>query len=168
MHYHMHLTLCRLPSISGFWVRVMSYVLAVCNDSPMAQPKGRRCPSSLLGYSVSAEPPLILRGGLSTYLFICSPTFTLPLSQLNEKTTKRFALHPTQSQAAALSLKRRAENALRGTGLGYTIVRPGPLLEEPGGYKALVFDQASPTLRDEPYLLPQEQPESCRAGRTYV
>ncbi len=45
-------------------------------------------------------------------------------------------------QAAALSLKRRAEVALRGTGLGYTIVRPGPLLEEPGGYKALVFDQA--------------------------
>jgi hypothetical protein len=45
------------------------------------------------------------------------------------------------SGAQALSLKRRAESALKGTGLGYTIVRPGPLLEEPGGYKALVFDQ---------------------------
>ena len=32
---------------------------------------------------------------------------------------------------------------LRKTGLGYTIVRPGPLLEEPGGYKALVFDQGN-------------------------
>ena len=32
---------------------------------------------------------------------------------------------------------------LRTTGLGYTIVRPGPLLEEPGGYKALVFDQGN-------------------------
>lgn len=32
---------------------------------------------------------------------------------------------------------------LRRTGLGYTIVRPGPLLEEPGGYKALVFDQGN-------------------------
>lgn len=32
--------------------------------------------------------------------------------------------------------------ALRASGLGYTIVRPGALVEEPGGYKALVFDQA--------------------------
>ena len=57
---------------------------------------------------------------------------------------KRGGLVPlARPQAAALSLKRRAEAALRGTGLGYTIVRPGPLLEEPGGYKALVFDQAS-------------------------
>ncbi|CAL8469928.1 g9470 [Coccomyxa elongata] len=45
------------------------------------------------------------------------------------------------SSAAALSHKRRGETALRLSGLGYTIVRPGPLLEEPGGYKALVFDQ---------------------------
>lgn len=43
--------------------------------------------------------------------------------------------------ARMLSAKRRGENALRGSGLGYTIVRPGPLIEEPGGYKALVFDQ---------------------------
>ena len=32
---------------------------------------------------------------------------------------------------------------VRATGLGYTIVRPGPLQEEPGGYKALVFDQGN-------------------------
>jgi NAD(P)H-binding len=32
---------------------------------------------------------------------------------------------------------------LRNSGLGYTIVRPGPLVEEPGGYKALVFDQGN-------------------------
>ena len=38
---------------------------------------------------------------------------------------------------------RRGEDILRSTGLGYTIVRPGPLLEEPGGYKALVFDQGN-------------------------
>ncbi len=38
---------------------------------------------------------------------------------------------------------RRGEDVLRTTGLGYTIVRPGPLLEEPGGYKALVFDQGN-------------------------
>ncbi len=49
---------------------------------------------------------------------------------------------PSASGAAMLSHKRRGEAALRLSGLGYTIVRPGPLLEEPGGYKALVFDQA--------------------------
>ena len=59
---------------------------------------------------------------------------------------------PVPGQAAALSLKRRAEVALRGTGLGYTIVRPGPLLEEPGGYKALVFDQVRPTCMGKPHL----------------
>lgn len=46
------------------------------------------------------------------------------------------------SAAAVLSHKRKGEQALRYSGLGYTIIRPGPLLEEPGGYKALVFDQA--------------------------
>jgi hypothetical protein len=37
--------------------------------------------------------------------------------------------------------KREGERLLRNSGLGYTIVRPGTLLEEPGGNKALVFDQ---------------------------
>lgn len=47
------------------------------------------------------------------------------------------------SAAAVLSHKRKGEQALRHSGLGYTIIRPGPLLEEPGGYKALVFDQVA-------------------------
>lgn len=33
------------------------------------------------------------------------------------------------------------ENLLKNTGLGYTVIRAGPLLEEPGGYRALIFDQ---------------------------
>ncbi len=41
------------------------------------------------------------------------------------------------------ALCRRGEEVVRATGLGYTIVRPGPLQEEPGGYKALVFDQGN-------------------------
>lgn len=40
-----------------------------------------------------------------------------------------------------VEFKRRGEDTLRLSGLGYTIIRPGPLVEEPGGYKALVFDQ---------------------------
>ena len=55
------------------------------------------------------------------------------------------------SAAAVLSHKRKGEQALRHSGLGYTIVRPGPLLEEPGGYKALVFDQAGPAPQSRPY-----------------
>ncbi len=30
---------------------------------------------------------------------------------------------------------------MKNTGLGYTVIRAGPLVEEPGGYKALIFDQ---------------------------
>mmetsp|Transcript_37095 Transcript_37095/g.82525 ORF Transcript_37095/g.82525 Transcript_37095/m.82525 type:complete len:614 (+) Transcript_37095:97-1938(+) len=37
--------------------------------------------------------------------------------------------------------KRKGEDNLRLSGLGYTIIRAGTLVEEPGGYKALVFDQ---------------------------
>ncbi|KAG2500720.1 hypothetical protein HYH03_001485 [Edaphochlamys debaryana] len=37
--------------------------------------------------------------------------------------------------------KRRGEQNLRLSGLGYTIIRPGTLIDEPGGYRALVFDQ---------------------------
>ena len=39
------------------------------------------------------------------------------------------------------AIKRAGEAGLRRTGLGYTIVRPAELIEEPGGYKALLFDQ---------------------------
>jgi uncharacterized protein YbjT (DUF2867 family) len=40
-----------------------------------------------------------------------------------------------------VAAKRRGEEHLRASGLGYTIIRPGPLVDEPGGYKALLFDQ---------------------------
>uniref|UniRef100_A0A453SNF3 NAD(P)-binding domain-containing protein n=1 Tax=Aegilops tauschii subsp. strangulata TaxID=200361 RepID=A0A453SNF3_AEGTS len=39
--------------------------------------------------------------------------------------------------------RRAGEDALRRSGLGYTIVRPGPLQEEPGGQRALIFDQGN-------------------------
>lgn len=43
--------------------------------------------------------------------------------------------------AKVVEFKRRGEEVLRLSGLGYTIIRPGLLVSEPGGYKALVFDQ---------------------------
>ncbi|XP_031254704.1 protein HIGH CHLOROPHYLL FLUORESCENCE PHENOTYPE 173, chloroplastic [Pistacia vera] len=42
-----------------------------------------------------------------------------------------------------LKSKRAGEDLLRRSGLGYTIIRPGPLQEEPGGQRALVFDQGN-------------------------
>ena len=40
-----------------------------------------------------------------------------------------------------LYVQRRGELMLRNSGVSYTIVRPTTLLDEPGGLKALVFDQ---------------------------
>ncbi|KAM1461950.1 hypothetical protein ACFX1Q_046133 [Malus domestica] len=42
-----------------------------------------------------------------------------------------------------LKAKRAGEESLRKSGLGYTIIRPGPLKEEPGGQRALIFDQGN-------------------------
>ncbi|KAL5160156.1 hypothetical protein HKD37_07G017739 [Glycine soja] len=42
-----------------------------------------------------------------------------------------------------LKAKRAGEDSLRRSGLGYTIVRPGLLQEEPGGQRALIFDQGN-------------------------
>lgn len=42
-----------------------------------------------------------------------------------------------------LNAKRAGEDLLRRSGLGYTIIRPGPLKEEPGGQRALIFDQGN-------------------------
>jgi len=54
-----------------------------------------------------------------------------------------------QDKGKLLEYKARGENALRNSGLGYTIIRPGSLTEEPGGQKALVFDQVCDILRPE-------------------
>ncbi|CAI5525086.1 unnamed protein product [Closterium sp. Naga37s-1] len=50
---------------------------------------------------------------------------------------------PEERRETVVKAKMAAETHLRNSGLGYTIVRPGPLLEEPGGRKALVFDQGN-------------------------
>ncbi|KAL5208800.1 hypothetical protein ABZP36_033235 [Zizania latifolia] len=42
-----------------------------------------------------------------------------------------------------LKAKKAGEDAVRRSGLGYTILRPGPLQEEPGGQRALIFDQGN-------------------------
>eukprot|EP01018_Ginkgo_biloba_P026975 Gb_02290 [translate_table: standard] len=51
-------------------------------------------------------------------------------------------IEPSQKEKV-LKAKQAGEEALRISGLGYTIIRPGPLQEEPGGQRALVFDQGN-------------------------
>eukprot|EP00249_Psilotum_nudum_P018801 c26969_g2_i1 orf=263-1474(-) len=51
-------------------------------------------------------------------------------------------IHPDKHQKVLMA-KQGGEAALRNSGLGYTIIRPGPLQVEPGGQKALVFDQGN-------------------------
>ena len=50
-------------------------------------------------------------------------------------------LEEGEEKERILKIKRDGERVLRNSGVGYTIVRPGELVEEAGGGKALVFDQ---------------------------
>ncbi|WCJ37188.1 high chlorophyll fluorescence phenotype 173 [Euphorbia peplus] len=53
-----------------------------------------------------------------------------------------LGVEPTRREQV-LKAKRAGEDLLRRSGLGYTIIRPGPLKEEPGGQRALIFDQGN-------------------------
>ncbi|GMH29281.1 hypothetical protein Nepgr_031124 [Nepenthes gracilis] len=53
-----------------------------------------------------------------------------------------FGIEPSRREQV-LKAKKAGEDSLRRSGLGYTIIRPGPLREEPGGQRALVFDQGN-------------------------
>lgn len=50
-------------------------------------------------------------------------------------------LEDGEDKERILKMKRDGERVLRNSGVGYTIVRPGELIDEAGGAKALVFDQ---------------------------
>ena len=49
--------------------------------------------------------------------------------------------HPLNSFGRVLEWKKKGEDALRESGLDYTIIRPGGLTDEPGGQRALKLDQ---------------------------
>ena len=51
-------------------------------------------------------------------------------------------LEEGEERERVLKMKRDGERVLRNSGVGYTIVRPGELVDEAGGGKALVFDQS--------------------------
>jgi uncharacterized protein YbjT (DUF2867 family) len=49
--------------------------------------------------------------------------------------------HPLNKMGRVLEWKKKGEDALRASGLNYTIIRPGGLTDEPGGQRALKLDQ---------------------------
>ncbi len=49
--------------------------------------------------------------------------------------------HPLNRFGHVLDWKRRGEDALRDSGIAYTIVRPGGLTDEPGGQKGILLGQ---------------------------
>ena len=49
--------------------------------------------------------------------------------------------HPLNQYGRVLDWKRKGEDALRSSGLVYTIIRPGGLTDDPGGAAAVQFDQ---------------------------
>lgn len=53
-----------------------------------------------------------------------------------------LGIEPTRREQV-LKAKKAGEDSLRRSGIGYTIIRPGPLKEEPGGQRALIFDQGN-------------------------
>jgi uncharacterized protein YbjT (DUF2867 family) len=53
--------------------------------------------------------------------------------------------YPMAFMRPILAAKFKGENALRASGVPYTIVRPGGLLDEPGGRKAVQFSQGDTT-----------------------
>lgn len=66
--------------------------------------------------------------GVEQFLLVSSMAVTKPDHFLN-------------SFGQVLTWKLRGEDALRASGIPYTIVRPGGLQDAPGGQKALTFDQ---------------------------
>lgn len=55
-----------------------------------------------------------------------------------------------------LMWKLKGEDHLRASGLAYTIVRPGGLLNEPGNTGKIIFDQGDPPMDEKGLFIPRE------------
>jgi uncharacterized protein YbjT (DUF2867 family) len=60
--------------------------------------------------------------------------------------TSRHADYPVPFMRPILAAKFKGETALRGSGVPYTIVRPGGLIDEPGGKAAVQFMQGDKSI----------------------
>jgi hypothetical protein len=70
------------------------------------------------------------------------------------------------SRIKRIEIKRRGELSLRLSGVGYMIVRPGPMMQEPGGYRAMIFDQGERIARVRLAWPPLPYPTTMTRFRT--
>ncbi|CAN1139411.1 Protein HIGH CHLOROPHYLL FLUORESCENCE PHENOTYPE 173, chloroplastic [Linum perenne] len=93
----------------------------------------------------SVEAPIVAQQDPRSFKLIFEYIKALPTGQETDfvlVSCTGQGVEPTRREQV-LKAKRAGEDLLRNSGLGYTIIRPGPLKEEPGGQRALVFDQGN-------------------------
>ncbi|KAJ6321110.1 hypothetical protein OIU76_006443 [Salix suchowensis] len=91
------------------------------------------------------EAPAGAKQDLRSFKLILEYIKALPTGQETDfvlVSCSGLGVEPTRREQV-LQAKRAGEDSLRRSGLGYTIIRPGPLQEEPGGQRALIFDQGN-------------------------
>ncbi|KAK9282267.1 hypothetical protein L1049_005181 [Liquidambar formosana] len=91
------------------------------------------------------EGPAGMKQDLRSFKLIMEYIKALPTGQETDfilVSCTGLGIEPSRREQV-LKAKKAGEDSLRRSGLGYTIVRPGPLKEEPGGQRALIFDQGN-------------------------
>ncbi|KAL2460422.1 high chlorophyll fluorescence phenotype [Abeliophyllum distichum] len=91
------------------------------------------------------EGPTVMKQDLRSFQLILEYVKALPTGQETDfilVSCTGSGIEPSRREQV-LKAKKAGEDSLRRSGLGYTIIRPGPLVEEPGGQRALIFDQGN-------------------------
>lgn len=114
------------PPMDPFLVHTMTIRFEPRRQRPVEGPSGAK--QDLRSFKLILEYIKVLPTGQETDFVLVSCT--------------GLGVEPSRREQV-LKAKRDGEDSLRRSGLGYTIIRPGPLKEEPGGQRALIFDQGN-------------------------
>ncbi|KAK3206638.1 hypothetical protein Dsin_020684 [Dipteronia sinensis] len=114
------------PPLDPFLVHTMTIRFEPRRQKPVEGPSGMK--QDLRSFKLILEYIKALPTGQETDFVLVSCT--------------GLGVEPSRREQV-LKAKRAGEDSLRRSGLGYTIIRPGPLQEEPGGQRALIFDQGN-------------------------
>ncbi|XP_028123259.1 uncharacterized protein LOC114320304 [Camellia sinensis] len=114
------------PSLDPFLVHTLTIHFEPRRQKPIEGPAGTK--QDLRSFKLIMEYIKALPTGQETDFILVSCT--------------GLGIEPTRRDQV-LRAKKAGEDSLRRSGLGYTIIRPGPLKEEPGGQRALIFDQGN-------------------------
>ncbi|KAK4765585.1 hypothetical protein SAY86_026675 [Trapa natans] len=114
------------PPLDPFLVHTLTIRFEPRRQRPTETPQGSK--QDLRSFKLIMEYIKALPSGQETDFVLVSCT--------------GLGIEPSRREQV-LKAKRAGEDSLRRSGLGYTIIRPGPLKEEPGGQRALIFDQGN-------------------------